>query len=69
MKINQSILHFKLSIAERDLLTSLGDEEIIKCSSPLEYEFYTKKLKYTPEKIHNSSLIRYERFQYLKNIH
>ena len=66
MKINHGVHHFKLSIAERDLLSSLGNKANIICSSPLEYEFYAKKLKYKPEQIHNSSLIRYERFQYLQ---
>ena len=66
LKINHGIHHFKLSIAERDLLSSLGDKANIICSSPLEYEFYVKKLKYKPEQIHNSSLIRYERFQHLQ---
>jgi hypothetical protein len=44
LKINPGIQHFKLSITERDLLASLGNKETIIRSSPLEYEFYTKKL-------------------------
>ena len=42
LKINQSIHHFKLSIVERDLLSSLGNKANIICSSALEYEFYKK---------------------------
>jgi len=66
LKINHGIHHFKSSIAEKDLLSSLGNKANIIYSSPLEYEFYVKKLKYKSEQIHNSSLIRYERFQYLQ---
>ena len=66
LKINHDIHHFKLSKAERDLLASLDNKANIICSSPFEYEFYTKKLKYNPEHIHYSSLIRYGRFQYLQ---
>ena len=66
MKIKHDTHHFKLSKAERDLLASLDNKANIICSSPFEYEFYTKKLKYNPEQIHNSSLIRYRRFQYLQ---
>ena len=66
MKINHGIHNFILSTAERDLITSLGNKTNIICSSPFQYEFCTQKLKYKPEQIHNSSLIRYERFQYLQ---
>ena len=66
MKINHGIHHFKLSKAERDLLASLDNKANIICSSPFEYEFDTKKLKYSPEQIYNLNLIRYGRFQYLQ---
>ena len=49
LKINHGIHHFKLSIAERDLLASLGNKANIICSSHFEYDFYTKKLKYSPK--------------------
>ena len=36
------------------------------CSSPYEYQLLTKDLNYSIDKIHNASLVRYERFQFLK---
>ena len=65
LKINHDIHHFKLSITERDLLASLGNKANIISSLAFEHEFYTKKLKYSPEKIHNLSLLGYGRFRYI----
>ena len=66
LKINHGIKHFKVLYAKTEFIKELGNKKNVICSSPLEYELYIKELKYNPKLIHNASLARYERFQYIK---
>jgi len=68
LKINHGIHHFKLSKPETDLLESLGNKANIICSSPFEYEFYTKKLKYILKKFIIQVLLDMEDFNIYKKI-
>ena len=66
LKINHGIKHFKIHIAQKEFIESLGNKINVICSSIYEYEFLTKILNYKSEYIHNASLVRYERFQFIK---
>ena len=66
LKINHGIKHFKEQYAKTEFIKELNNKGNVICSSPYEYELYTKKLKYKPTQIHNASLSRYERFKYIK---
>lgn len=66
LKINHGIKHFKALFAKIDIIKSLGNKTNVICSSPYEYELL-QKLNYSKEQIHNASLIRFERFNYIKN--
>ena len=66
LKINHGIKYFKIFTAKIDILKSLGNKTNVICSSPFEYELLTKTLNYTKEQIHNASLVRYERFHFLR---
>lgn len=66
LKINHGIKHFKVLIAKNEFISSLGNKTNVICSSPFEYELLTKVFKYKKTYIHNASLVRYDRFQFLK---
>ena len=66
LKINHGIKHFKELYAKTEFIKELGDKKNVICSSPIEYELYTKVLKYKSNQIYNASLSRYERFKYIK---
>ena len=66
LKINHGIKYFKVLYAQTEFKKELGAKMNVICSSPYEYELYTKELKYNPNQIHNASLSRYERFQYIQ---
>jgi CDP-glycerol glycerophosphotransferase (TagB/SpsB family) len=51
--------------AKIEIRKSLRNKANVISSSPFEYELL-KKLNFQIEKIHNASLVRYERFQYIK---
>ena len=66
LKINHGIKHFKELYAKTEFIKDLGKKANVICSSPFEYELYTKVLNYKPEQIYNASLSRYERFKQKK---
>ena len=66
LKINHGIKYFKVLYAKTEFIKELGNKTNVICSSPFEYELYINDLKYNPKFIHNASLTRFERFQYIK---
>ena len=66
LRINHGIKYFKVFIAQNEIIKSLGDKTNVICSSPFEYELLIKSSNYKKEYIHNASLVRYERFQFVK---
>ena len=66
LRINHGIKYFKVFIAQNEIIKSLGDKTNVICSSPFEYKLLTKSSNYKKEYIHNASLVRYERFQFIK---
>jgi len=66
LKINHGIKYFKIPYAKSEFIKELREKGNVICSSPYEYEIYTKIIKYKPEQIHNASLARYERFNNIK---
>ena len=66
LKINHGIKYFKIQFAKTEFLNSLGNKMNVICSSPYEYKLLTKGLNYSSNKIHNASLVRYERFNFIK---
>ena len=66
LKINHGIKYFKVLYAKTEFIKELSNKKNVICSSPYEYELYIKDLKYNSKLIHNASLARYERFQYIK---
>ena len=66
LKINHGIKHFKVIYAKTEFINELGDKKNVICSSPFEYELLTKNFNYNANRIHNASLVRYERFEFRK---
>lgn len=66
LKINHGIKYFKFLTAKRDIIKSLENKANVICSSPFEYQLLTKRLNYSKNQIHNASIVRYERFQFIK---
>lgn len=64
LKINHGIRYFKVNSAKIEI-NPLWKKVNFICSSPLEYKLL-KELNYSMDKIHNASLPRYERFQFIK---
>ena len=66
LKINHGIKHFKVIYAKTEFIKALDEKKNVICSSPFEYELLIKNFKYRAEQVHNASLVRYERFKFIK---
>lgn len=66
LKIDHGIRHFKIYIAKYEIISQLKNKTKIISSSPYEYEHLINELNYSSRQIYNASLIKYERFQYIK---
>lgn len=67
LKINHGVKYFKPLVAKRDLdiIKKLGNKANVICSSQFEYKLLIKELNYKNYQIHNASLARFERFNFL----